>query len=162
MQDAFMEYSTIHLDISRITLSRPCLCREVSQLYSGSFMHSAKRPRSPLCAVFSRRSPYSVMNKPQHTSRHQAEAFLPWPGACYLCKSHYGLENRFLSAFIFNVSPALSQLCCTCRHPLSESGCSPPLHARWPAPRRSRCRPPSTSTLILPRASGFVIPFSSV
>lgn len=77
MQDAFMEYSTIQLDISRITLYRPCLYREVSQLYSSSFMHSAKRPHSLLCAVFFRRSPFSVMNKPQHTSRHQAEAFMP-------------------------------------------------------------------------------------
>lgn len=121
-------------------LSHPCPYREVSQLCSGSFIHSAKRLHSLLCAVFSRRSPFSVMNKPQHTSRHQAKAFLPWPSACYLCKAHYGLENCFLSAFIFNVSPALSRQCCTCRHPLSGSGCSPPLHARWPAPRRNRCR----------------------
>lgn len=63
MQDAFMEYSTIHLDISRISLSRPCLYREVSQLYSGSFMHSAKGLHSLLCAVFSRRSRFSVVNK---------------------------------------------------------------------------------------------------
>lgn len=51
--------------------------------------------------------------------------------------------EKLLSVCLFTVSPALSRQCCACRHPLPGSGCSPPLHARWPAPRRSRCRPHS-------------------
>lgn len=162
-------------------LSHPCLYREVSQLCSGSFRHSDKCPSFPLYAVFLRRSPSSVMNKPLHTHRHQPEAFLPWPGACYLCKAHYGLKNCFLSAFLpchrhCHGSAVHAVIRCQgqavplpCTHDgqrLAVVGVGhtvqiTALMIRQALPSPTSV-PPSTSTLILPRASGFVIPFSSV